>query len=119
MLALELFSWWYSRGWIQLARNLKTRLTKTSHMFSVPTLVATLFAPWRRIVSNPGSSIGDHARAMVDNLISRTVGFFVRLLVLAAAGLLLVFVGIAGVIGLVLWPLVPPGIVILLILGIA
>ena len=119
MLALELFSWWYTRGWTQLVSNLKRRMTKTSHMFSVPTLLATLFAPWKRIVSYPGSSPGDHMRALVDNLISRTIGFAVRVLVLFTAGLMLLIVGLVGLVSLVLWPLVPPGIVVLLVLGIA
>jgi hypothetical protein len=118
MLVLEFFSWWYGRGWGQLVGVIKRRLNKTLHTFSVPTLLATLFAPWRRIISNPGSGLDAHIRALADNLISRFVGLLVRLVVLFAAGLMLTGVAISGLVGLMLWPLVPPAAVVLLVWGI-
>ncbi len=118
MLALEFFSWWYTRGWAGLVDAIKRRLAKTAHAFSVPSLLATLFAPWKRITSSAGTGIDAHFQALIDNLISRLVGFAVRILVLVAAGLMMLVVAISGIVGLVLWPLVPPAALILLVWGV-
>ena len=80
--------------------------------FSISTLLRTLFAPWRRIVSYPGASLDDKLRAMLDNLVSRGVGFVVRLFVLLAVAVLAVVIIIVDVVQIVAWPLVP-----LLIIG--
>jgi hypothetical protein len=107
MLALEFFSWWYSQGWVQLLRNIRRRMVRTSHLFSLPVLVRTLFAPWKRIITDPGAGLDAHVRAATDNFVSRLIGFCVRLMVLFTAGLILLFVGISAVVELILWPLIP------------
>jgi hypothetical protein len=118
MIALEILTWWYRQGWLQIAKNAQMRFTKVSHLFSVPILLRTLFAPWRRIITYPGASIEAKFRAMGDNLVSRVVGFSVRALVLFSAGLMLLLTIVAAVIQLVAWPLIPPAIVVFLIKGI-
>jgi hypothetical protein len=68
--------------------------------------------------ANPGRSLDAKMRAMIDNLISRTVGFFVRIFSLLAA---IVMMSIAAVIGLVVavtWPLIPVLIIISAIKGV-
>ena len=107
MLALELFAWWYSQGWLQLAKNMHRRLRLTEQMFSARILLKTLFAPWRRIVTIPGSSLDAKIRAFGDNMVSRAVGFTVRLLVLFTAGIMLLIVGTIAVLEVVAWPLIP------------
>ncbi len=119
MLVLEFFSWWYRQGWLSLGASVKHWLVKIAHAFSVPTLLVTLFAPWRRITTNPGSGLDAHMQALLDNLISRLVGFLVRIVVLLTAGIMLVLAAVSGVVGLVLWPLVPPATVVLLVWGLA
>lgn len=92
-------------------------LTGISHAFSVPILLRTLFAPWRRIITYPGSSLEAKVRAFGDNIVSRAIGFVVRLLVLLTAfvmsGLALIF----GLLALILWPLIPLAVVALLVKG--
>jgi hypothetical protein len=117
MLALEFFAWWYGRGWQQLAKNLQRRMRMTAQMFSAPILLKTLFAPWKRIMTYPGSSLDAKIRAFGDNMVSRAVGFSVRLFVLFTAAIMLVIVGFVAVVELVAWPLVPFAAVILLIKG--
>jgi hypothetical protein len=87
-------------------------------MFSVGTLLRTLFAPWRRIVSYPGASLSAHFQAAMDNLVSRAVGFTVRIFVLVAAALAMVIVAIVAVIEIIAWPLIPLAIVAGVIKGI-
>jgi hypothetical protein len=107
MLATAFISWWYGDGWKLVAANVSKRLDKTLASFSVPTLARTLFAPWKRIVSTPGSGIDAYFRAALDNFVSRCVGFTVRLIVLLTAVLCLAFIAIVGVLQIALWPLVP------------
>jgi hypothetical protein len=75
--------------------------------FSVPILLRTLFAPWRRIVTPPGGSLQNKMKAMVDNAVSRVVGFAVRLIALIAAAVILLFYIVFGGVLLLLWPALP------------
>lgn len=117
MLALEFLTWWYSRGWLLMARNGQRRLVRTSHLFSLPILIRTLFAPWRRIMTYPGAGMQAHIRAATDNLVSRVVGFVVRILVLIAAGLILSCMLVLAVVELIVWPLIPLAVVAALLKG--
>ncbi len=94
-----------------LAKTVQKRLQKTLAMFSVPSLIRTLFAPWKRIVTNPGAGLSAHLSAIGDNMVSRAIGFTVRLFVLIAALVSVILVSIIGVIQIALWPLVPLAIV--------
>lgn len=118
MIALEILAWWYSRGWAQVAKNAEKRIVKVSHLFSVPILVRTLFAPWRRIITYPGAGLDAQFRAMTDNLVSRMVGFSVRFIVLLAAGVMLAACALLGFFQLVVWPLLPPAMVVALVKGV-
>jgi hypothetical protein len=118
MIALEILTWWYRRGWAQVAANSEQRFVKVSHMFSVPILIRTWFAPWRRIVTYPGASIEAKFRAATDNLVSRVVGFTVRTMVLISAGVMLLLTAVVAGLQLIVWPLIPPGVIILLVKGI-
>jgi hypothetical protein len=118
MIALAFFSWWYGHGWNEAAHNFTKRFQKVSRAFSVRLLLKTLFSPWRRIISYPGASFGEHLRAWADNLVSRIVGFFVRLLVLVVALISLFVAALVSIVELIIWPLLPPAILACIILGI-
>lgn len=118
MLALEFFKWWYGQGWALLIRNMRRRLVMTSNVFSVPILVRTLFAPWRKIITYGGAGISSQIHTAADNLISRLVGFVVRLLVLFTAGVSLVVVLLLAVLEIVGWPLLPLTVIGLLVKGV-
>ena len=118
MIALEILTWWYSQGWLQVAKNAQSRFLKVSYLFSVPILLRTLFAPWRRIITYPGASIEAKFHAMGDNMVSRVVGFSVRILVLFSASIMLLLTAAAAAVQLIVWPLIPPAVVAALIKGI-
>lgn len=118
MLVMELLTWWYSQGWKRVTQDGGKRLSRISHLFSVPILIRTLWAPWRRIVAVPGSSIDQKLRALGDNLVSRAIGFTVRVLVLVTAGIMLVGAAVANLFIVVVWPLIPPAAVVLVVVGV-
>ncbi|HUA13003.1 MAG TPA: hypothetical protein VL989_00670 [Candidatus Sulfotelmatobacter sp.] len=118
MFMARLLSWWYKNGWKQVALSFSPRLKNISNFFSVNQLTGTLFAPWRRIITYPGASIGERFRAFGDNLFSRSIGFVIRLLVLIAALVCSVVVMFATAVELILWPFVPPAIIGLIVLGV-
>jgi len=110
-LAVGFFSWWYSIGWVILVKNVQKRLSNTLAMFSVPSLMRTLFAPWKRIVTNPGAGLSAHLSAIGDNMVSRAIGFTIRLFVLLAALVSMLLIMAIGIVQIVLWPLIPLAIV--------
>src|SRR5471030_1242821 len=107
MLLVAFVQWWYGPGWRDTASRLMVRIHQTYLTFSVPILLRTLFAPWRRIITPSGSSIEQRLRALLDNLVSRTVGFTVRLLALAIACFIMVCYVLLGGVCLLLWPVLP------------
>ncbi len=117
MLVLSFFSWWYGRGWKQVFDSFSPRLRSILNAFSVNQLSRTLFSPWRRIITYPGASLGDKMRAWGDNLVSRVIGFIVRLFVLLGAIIALVVTAIVTVIELIIWPLLPLAVPSLILAG--
>lgn len=118
MLTFQLFTWWYGQGWQRTAQSSWSATIKVSHLFSVPILLRTLWAPWRRIITYPGASVDAKLRAMGDNFVSRCIGFTVRLLVLLTAGITMLLTALTGAVLVIVWPLVPPAVVLLLVLGV-
>jgi len=107
MLALEFFTWWYGQGWRDVVRQAGKRFSSVTEAFSVGTLLRTLFAPWRRIVTYAGSGLDAYMHAAVDNAVSRFIGFLIRVVALLAALLMLVVTALLGCFIIILWPLLP------------
>lgn len=118
MIFLDLMLWWYGSGWVREFQRILERPSNIAKIFSIGTLLTTLFSPWKRIVSDGGKGLDAKMRAMLDNLVSRSIGFVVRIMVLIAAvfatlGSLLFGIGVALV-----WPLIPVLIVYCLLRGV-
>jgi hypothetical protein len=107
MLLVAWVQWWYGAGWRDAAARLLKRLRTTYLTFSVPILIPTLFAPWKRIITDSGGSINAQFRAALDNLLSRCIGAAVRLMALSAALLIMAGTAVVGGLILVAWPLLP------------
>ena len=117
MLALSFFSCWYGKGWQGVMRDIGPRLQGVLATFSAGQLLRTLFQPWRRIITYPGDSLGAKLRAWGDNIFSRAIGFVVRSLVLFAALISLIVVFIFSIVAVVAWPLLPPAVPVLIVMG--
>jgi hypothetical protein len=117
MLALDLIRWWYSQGWQEWMRRSEAWLTGIYQGFSVPILAGTLFAPWKRITTYAGKSLPEQLHAFADNLVSRFVGSFVRIIVLFVALIALALGSIVAAIGILVWFALPPLAVALIVIG--
>jgi hypothetical protein len=115
---LEMLRWWYVTGWIQAAHRIGSWTAGVEQMFSLNLLLRTLFSPWKRIITAPGRGLDAQFRAGLDNLISRTVGFVIRLFVILAALFSMLGTLVASVIMVIVWPLLPLAVVGLVIKGI-
>lgn len=106
---LEYFYWQYfsAPGWLlKLFRNLHIVLLRA---FSVSIMLRTLFAHWHKdaVRYNQGS-LGGFAKAWAWNMISRGIGFLIRLSVLlfwAVSALLLTAFFTAAFLFFLIWPL--------------
>lgn len=109
MLFVDFLRWWYGPGWAMRVRMLVEHLKNMSNYFSIGTLLRTMFSPWRQIITTarPDQSINDKMSALVDNIVSRMVGFVVRVFVLAAATITLIVVTGLNIIYVVIWPILP------------
>src|ERR1700761_5540118 len=103
MLLTSFFSWWYGPGWKSVWASLKPRVQGVLSSFSVRQLTRTMFAPWRRIVTEPGKSLEDKFRAWGDNVFSRAIGFVVRVSVLIVALLTVGIVVLLTLLELIIW----------------
>lgn len=102
-----------------MAKGIGPRLQNIAATFSAGQLLRTLFQPWRRIITYPGDSLGAKFRAWGDNVFSRLVGFVVRTIVLFTALIVIVCVLVFSIVELIVWPLLPPAIPVLIVLGVA
>lgn len=109
MLIVGFIQWWYGHGWLDLAKRVQLKVSEVFRAFSVVQILQTLFAPWKQIVSykDPNATIADKSRGLIDNLVSRTIGFFVRIFTLVAALVTASLTALAGVALIVVWPILP------------
>ena len=103
----ELLRWWYGPGWLLAFRRIGERTHNVSHAFSVPILLKTLFSPWKRIMTTGAKGIDAKMQAVVDNLVSRMVGFVTRLMVLTAALVMTTGTFIMSASIVLAWPFIP------------
>lgn len=104
---IEMVVWWYTSGFIQAMQRAAKRLIAIWRMFSILIIIRTLFSPWKRIISPPGKSLEQIFRAWVDNLISRLVGFVVRIIVIFMSLVICTGMAAFGVVSITFWLLLP------------
>ena len=77
--------------------------------FSLPILLKSLFAPWRRYRWNYPKwfDIGEFISTLISNVFSRLIGALVRLVLIVIGILFQIFVIFAGLIIFLLWILIP------------
>lgn len=109
MFLVGLISWWYGRGWIGQWQRVGSRLRSTLDFFSVGQLMSTLFSPFRQISAGASadSGFGSAMRAMVDQLISRCIGAFIRFFTIIVGLLAITFQFVYEVLIMIIWWFLP------------
>ncbi|MDX1765705.1 MAG: hypothetical protein R3313_02000 [Candidatus Saccharimonadales bacterium] len=117
MLFGAFLTWWYGRGWAATLDQAGHRMKILVEIFSIPILFKTLFSPWKQIVSvsSKDQALNIKMRTVIDNIISRFVGFWVRLIVLFTGLLGMLGAAIIGLIWIIAWPIIPLLIPILIV----
>jgi hypothetical protein len=101
--------WWYGAGWgWAWQRAVAERVSWCNDAFSLSRLIQTWAAPFKQTASGRvRGSMGDHLRAWLDRVVSRTIGFLVRSVLIFAGVVACVLVFIFGLIFMVAWPILP------------
>ena len=109
MLIVGFFQWWYLRGWASFARKMFSSLRNLADSFSISLLLRTLFAPYKQISAygSGGESIQAQLGDFFDKLLSRMIGFVLRLLIIIVGIIALAFVLVLSSVAIILWPLLP------------
>lgn len=109
MIVADLLGWWYSRGWVWLARKIFIEKSYSiSSFFSIGDLFKTLFSPFRQdSIALQNAPIGIRLQAFGGNLISRIFGFIIRSTLIFMGVAALLVNALAGFIVVVIWPLLP------------
>ncbi len=114
------FQWWYGSGWKHQFSSLPSSIDNVMRLFSVRILARTLFAPWKQLKTQSFSdtALDDKLRAMVDNLVSRVIGFFIRLFTILTAFVAIIAQVIFKVFMMIIWPFLPIMPIALLLLAV-
>jgi hypothetical protein len=119
MFIVGLVSWWYGAGWRQRVSFASERLASVYDYFSVDLLLKTMFSPFRQIsAGSVKGPIGVQLRAWFDQLISRTIGFFVRTTIIMVGSITLFLTACLQVVFIALWGIVPLGLLVGIIMAI-
>ena len=101
------FTWWYGRGLKDLFSFLSALFEYTSNMFSVTNLLKTLFQPWKKMVSQRRPGIDGLKDWLADNIISRGVGFVMRLMMMILFILAFAAFAAFAILALIFWVGIP------------
>lgn len=108
MFLVEMISWWYGDGWkCRLLMGIN-RIKSSADFFSIKQMIVTLFEPFRQIsASKKDGSINVIVQSFFDRLVSRFVGFFMRMTMIIAGVVTILSQVIYGCIIVFVWALVP------------
>jgi hypothetical protein len=106
---VQLLSWWYSTGWLALAKRVGGRVKSVLDFFSVGLLLGSLFAPFRQISAGGSAQgpLGIKLRAWADRQFSRVIGAVVRLILIICGVALVLLTACVGLVMIIAWPLLP------------
>lgn len=108
MVITSLLEWWYSDGWLSELTRIRWSFLKVADKFSIGLLVKTLLAPFRQIsVDEQARTAGGLINVLIDKLISRLVGLFMRLVMIILGIVTLLLLAVVSLIRMIVWPILP------------
>lgn len=116
---LQFWLWYYTSATKSLIKIWRDFIIFVREYYSIPLLLRTLIAPWRRdITRRPrGFDIKKLLEAFSFNLISRSTGFFIRSMTIIIGLICLIGVIILGILALIVWLILPLLLLFLIIMG--
>lgn len=109
MFMLNLLNWWYARGWKDFLHSAGQHLYSLADFFSIDLLFKTLFAPFRQISAGTSKNVSFDVRLRMffDRLVSRFIGAIVRIFIILAGLLTIIFVAFFVLLVVIIWPILP------------
>lgn len=116
-IALVFWRWYYGESVKDVLTGWKNFIIFALNYFSIPLLLKTLFAPWKRdITRRPhGLDLKKLFEYLAFNTISRGIGFLVRFFTIIVGIIFLILVIAAGAVFFVLWLILPLALIGLII----
>lgn len=122
MVITSLLGWWYSDGWLSELTRIRWSFLKVADKFSIGLLAKTLLAPFRQISADEQArTAGGLINVLIDKLISRLVGLFMRLVMIILGIVTLLLLAVVSLIRMIVWPMLPllpvVGVALMLMVG--
>ena len=110
MLAVSFLQWWYLRGWLIYFDGFRAKMRNLADFFSIGLLLRTLFQPFRQISADETGEKGGLEGMLIaffDRLLSRFIGFVVRIFIIVAGIIAMTVQFACGLVIALLWPCIP------------
>jgi hypothetical protein len=119
IIILRFWGWYYTRALKGLVMTWKNFIIFVREYYSIPLLLRTLIAPWRRdITRRPrGLNIKKLFEALVFNLISRGIGLLIRSITVVIGLVCLIGVIVLGFLALIVWLVLPALLAFFIVVG--
>jgi len=116
---LRFWSWYYSTATKGILRGWRNSIIFVREYYSISLLLRTLFSPWRRDITKyrRGFSVKNFLETLSFNLISRSLGFSIRLFTIVIGLISFLGVIIIGAIIFITWLILPIILLFLFIIG--
>lgn len=99
----KFFVWWYSEGLVRLFKYQGAFLKYLMNFFSIGESLKHLLSPWKRLVGARRPGLEGFRDWLLDNVVSRGIGFIMRLFLLLLFLISLVLWLAAAMISTILW----------------
>lgn len=112
--------WHYTKAFGEIAHISKNFFWFTTHFFSLPQLIRSYFAPWKRMTEERGDTFNfeDLAGFIIINILSRLVGMILRTTIILTGTVALLIVLLCTIATYVFWIMAPAALLVCLILGV-
>ncbi len=112
-------TWHYTRAFGEIRHVAKNLVWFLVHFFSLPQLLRSLFAPYRRMTEDRGSTFNleDLASFVIIGFISRIIGFTLRSTIIISGLAALTTLAVLIIATFAFWITAPLAIVTLIVIG--
>jgi len=109
MIILEYFYWQFIEVPKKIVKVFANLIWFGYNFFSVEYCLKTLFNPWRKIAwsYNKGFCLKDHIETFTSNIVSRVMGFLMRVFIVLAWIIYELIIIVLGIALMVFWILLP------------